>query len=108
MIPSDRVFRRDGANGPFVVLHYGTARLRVLPALWQELPPPAFEMGDWVEVLSSGLKHAARTGTIREIRWDEDAQEIRYQILEAGRPIEERYAAEDLKRVEPTGPMGGA
>jgi hypothetical protein len=33
--------------------------------------------------------------------WDEDAREVRYQITEAGLPIERRYADVELQRVEP-------
>ncbi len=100
MIPSDRVFRRDGMRGPFVVLHYGEVKLRVRPTLWQEAPPPEFEIGDWVEVLSRGQQHLPRTGFIREILWDDFAKELRYQIQEAGQLIEPRYAREDLQFVE--------
>ena len=39
MIPSGRVFRREGAAGRYGRLHYGEARLRVLTALWQEVQP---------------------------------------------------------------------
>jgi hypothetical protein len=102
MIPSARVFRRDGASGPYVLLHYGDVQLRVRPALWQEVPPPKFEMGDWVEVVTRGQTNAPYTGTIREILWDEHARELRYQIRVAGQPIEQSYAREDLQPVEPT------
>ena len=101
MIPSDRVFRRDGASGPYVLMHYGDVRLRVRRTLWQEVPPPRFEMGNWVEVLSRGTKNAPRIGVIREIQWDDNAHELRYQIAEAGQAIDIRYAGEDLKRTEP-------
>lgn len=102
MIPSARVFRRDGRNGEYALLHYGDVQLRVRPALWQEVAPPAFEMGDWVEVLTRGQTNAPSTGTIRQILWDEHAQEVRYQIRVDGQPMENLYAREDLQRVEPT------
>jgi hypothetical protein len=102
LIPSDRVFRRDGMRGPFVVLNYGDVLLRVRRTLWQIVPPPAFEIGDWVEVIPRGQQNAPRTGRIREILWEEHAQELRYQIDEAGQPIEHRYAADDLQPVAPT------
>ena len=101
MIPSGRVFRRDGTAGRYAVLHYGDVRLRVLPALWQEVLPEGLEIGDFVEVLSRGMLNEARTGTIREVLWDEDAQAIRYQITVGGRPVEHLYAREDMQRVEP-------
>jgi hypothetical protein len=102
MIPSGRIFRRDGVSGPFVVLHYGGVRLRVRRTLWCEVEREGFEVGDWVEVASRGLRNEPRTGTIREMLWDKWVQEIRYQILESDGPIENLYAADDLRHVEPT------
>ena len=101
LIPSGRVFRRDGTWGRYAILHYGEAMLRVLPALWQEVLPEGLEIGDWVEVISRGMLNEPRTGTIREVLWDEDARAIRYQITESGQPLEQLYAREDLQRVEP-------
>jgi hypothetical protein len=101
MIPSPRIFRRDGADGDYFVLHYGNVTIRVRPALWQEVEPEGIEIGDWVEVLSRGMLNEPRTGTVREILWDENTRAIRYQILEAGQPIMHSYAREDLQRIEP-------
>jgi hypothetical protein len=102
LIPSGRIFRRDGTEGEFGVLHYGNVSLRTKPALWQEVERPAFEIGDWVEVRSRGLANEPRTGTIAEIEWDSHEGEIRYQIVENGQRIETLYARDDLKRVDPT------
>ena len=74
LIPSTRVFRRAGEQGPFVVLHYGDVKLRVLRTLWQEVKIEGFEMGDWVEVLSRCGHNEPRTGTIREMVWNERAR----------------------------------
>jgi hypothetical protein len=101
LFPSNRVFRRDGNDGQYNVLHYGEIRLRVLPALWQEVEPEGFEIGDWVDVLSRGMINEPRTGIIREILWDDSSRAIRYQISENDRPIEDLYAREDLQHVEP-------
>ena len=79
----------------------GDVRLRVRRTLWQEVEAQKFEMGDWVEVLTLGQTNAPRTGTIREILWDENARDVRYQVTEAGLPIERRYADVELQRVEP-------
>jgi hypothetical protein len=64
MIPSGRIFRRDGRSGDFMLLHYGDATLRIRPTLWQEVEPEGFEIGDWVEVRSRGLANEPRTGVI--------------------------------------------
>lgn len=101
LIPSPRVFRRDGAHGPFVVLHYGDLRLRVKRTLWQDVPPEGFEIGDLVEVLSRGQKNTPRTGVIREMSWEPRSGSLRYQIAEAGPPIPNLYEAADLRHVEP-------
>jgi hypothetical protein len=101
LIPSPRVFRRDGEHGPFVVLHYGDLRLRVRRTLWQEVPPEGYEIGDWVEVLSRGQKNTPRTGQIREMLWEPRSASMRYQITEAGQPIPKAYEAADLRPVEP-------
>jgi hypothetical protein len=102
LIPSPRVFRRDGTHGPFVVLHYGDVRLRVKRTLWQELPAAEYDIGAWVEVLSRGQRNTPRTGVIRDIQWEPRLHEMRYLISEQGVPIEKLYAAEDLRPVEPT------
>jgi hypothetical protein len=104
LIPSERIFRRDGTTGPFVVLHYGDVTLRVRPTLWQEVEPEGFEVGDWVEVLTRGLTNEPRIGRIAQMLWDEHAEAIRYQLVENGQPIATRYARNDLRHVESTPP----
>ena len=102
MIPSRRVFRRQGEQGPFVVMTYGAVKLRVLRTLWKEINSEGFELGDWVEVLSLMKQNEPRTGTIREMLWDERARRLRYQLLENGLPIPNFYSSEDFRHVEPT------
>jgi hypothetical protein len=41
-----------------------------------------------------------RTGTIREMLWDENARALRYQIIAGGQLIDLMYAREDLQLVE--------
>lgn len=102
IIPSTRVFRRVGEEGPFVVLFYGDVKLRVLRTLWKEIDGEGFELGDWVEVLSRMRQNEPRTGTIREMLWDERTRGLRYQLLDNGQPIANFFAAGDLHHVEPT------
>ena len=102
MIPSGRIFRRDGTQGEYVLMRYGDVTLRVHRTLWQEVEPEGFDLGDWVEVLSRGMLNEPRTGVIREGLWDERERAIRYQISEHGKPIAQLYAREDLKHVERT------
>ncbi len=105
-IPSPRVFRRDGEHGPFVTLHYGQLQLRVKPTMWQEVPWEGYDVGDWVEVLSRGQKNTPRTGVIREMEWEPRSRSMRFYIDEAGHPVPNAYAAEDLRHVEPVLPVG--
>lgn len=102
LIPSPRVFRRDGTQGEFVVLHYGDQQLRVKRTLWQEVAPEGYEIGDWVEVLSRGYRNTPRTAIIHEIIWDGNARALRYQVMDNGKLIPNLYGAEDLRHVEPT------
>ena len=104
MIPSDRVFRRDGSDGPYVLLHYGDVRLRVLRTLWIAVQWEGLDVGDWVEVMSRGSKNEFRTGRVREMLWHAKSGTIRYQISQAGTPIETLFTREDLRPVEPTRP----
>ncbi|MGD9637039.1 MAG: hypothetical protein AB7G28_18010 [Pirellulales bacterium] len=102
LIPSGRIFCRDGLTGEYGIYRYGDATLRIKPVLWQEVEPEGLEIGDWVEVRPRGLVNEPRTGVIAEMLWDAHEGAIRYQILETGRPIDTLYAREDLKLVEPT------
>ncbi len=104
LIPSPRVFRRDGEQGPFVILHYGDLRLRVKRTLWQEVASEGFEIGDWVEILSRGHRNTPRTGVIREMHYSAKDRCLMYQILENDQPIPEQYSVTDLRHVEPTNP----
>lgn len=102
LIPSQRVFRRDGEQGPFVILHYGDLRLRVKRTLWQEVASEGYEIGDWIEVLARGHRNTPRTGVVREMVWDEYDCCLKYQITENEQPIPNEYSAADLRHVEPT------
>ncbi len=105
--PSMRIYRREAPDdGEYDLLHYGDETLRIRPSLWQEVASEGFEIGDWVEVLSRGLRNTPRTGTIREMFWDRKDRAIRYQIMENNQPIAEQYTADDLRPIEPTNLRG--
>ena len=101
MIPSGRIFRRDGMEGDYALMHYGDVRLRVRHTLWQAVELEGLAQGDWVEVLTRGIRNEARTGTIREMLWDDRERRIHYQITENGQPIAQLYTRDDLRKVEP-------
>lgn len=100
MIPSPRVFRRDGQRGDFVVLHYGSQKVRVRRTLWREIDGEGYDIDDWVEVLSRGMKNTPRTAQIAEMHWDDDARAIRYYLIDGGKPIPNGFLAADLRHVE--------
>jgi len=101
MIPSNRVFRRYGSSGAFHRLYYGSTLIRTRPALWQEVAYEGFDIGDWVEVLSRGMRNEPHTGIIREMLWDDRQRAICYQITENGTLIADLYTRDDLRHVEP-------
>ncbi len=103
-IPSARVWRRDGRQGNFVVLTYGELTLRVRRTLWRELPWEGFDVGDLVEVRTRGMTNEHRTGTIREMHWDDHTGQIKYQVHTPDEVIENpiNYTVDDLKHVAPT------
>lgn len=113
MIPSPRIWRRDGtvdgiADGAgdaavdFVVMHYGDVRLRVRRTLWREINAPDYDLGDWVEVRTRGMTNEPHTGQVRELHWDDRAGVVRYCLaLADGTVLERSYQADDLKPVEP-------
>ena len=83
-------------------LQYGDLTLRVRPTLMVgSAAHEGFDIGDWVEVLSHGMRNEPRTGIIREMLWDEHARAVRYQITENDVPIADFYTREDLERVDP-------
>lgn len=106
LIPSPRIWRRDGEQGEYVVLHYGELRLRVKHTLWREAPSEGFEVGDQVEVLPHGMSNEHFTGVIREMHWDAHEGAVRYFIEAAGGGLYDReLGARDLKHVESPKPQ---
>lgn len=101
LIPSPRVFRRDGRSDPYVILHYGELQLRVRRTLWQEVEWEGFNIGDSVEVLSRGMRNTPRVGVVRDIHCHGVSQGLRFLISDSGNPIPTEFTAEDIRLVEP-------
>ena len=102
MIPSPRVWRREGAHGDCVVLHYGDVRLRVKRTLWVEAQHEGYDLGDWVEVRPRGMTNDPVTGQIRDMHWHALTNELRYYLtLGDGSRLEKPFTSHDLKPVEP-------
>lgn len=97
LLPGDRVFRREGEEGPFVVMHYGDVQFRIKRRLWEVVPTDGLDIGDQVEVLSRGGKNTYRIGTIREMRWHQPSRSIHYQIADGEHLLSNVYTAEDLR-----------
>jgi alpha-L-fucosidase len=101
LIPSMRIFQRDGTAGDLVLLHYGDLTLRARPALWQVVSWEGFDLGDWVEVLTRVMQNPPHTGTIREMLWDQRHRQMRYQLQINGQPSDRFFSADDLRHIEP-------
>ncbi len=103
MIPSGRIFRRDGTEGDYGVLHYGDVPLRTYAGRCGRKS----SRKDSRSATGSKFARAAWRTSRAPARFVEIAVgratqgEIRYQIVENGQPMEERYTRDDLKRVEP-------
>lgn len=105
MIPGPRIWRREGEQGDYVVIHYGPTSLRVKRTLWREVSFEGFDLGDFVEVRPRGLANEPHHGHVREMRWEEHEGIVRYQLeLADGTPLEREYEAHDLKPAEPPAP----
>jgi hypothetical protein len=102
MIPSPRVWRREGEQGEYVVLQYGDVRLRVKRTLWVETPHEGYDIGDWVEVRPRGMTNDPVTGQVRELHWDAHAGVLRYYLTVGdGAHLDKALEGHDLKPVEP-------
>lgn len=104
LIPSPRVFRREEGPAPYATLHYGEIRLRVKPALWQEIRTEGLEIGDWVEVLSRMRSNEPTTGVVCEIHWEAQAHELRYQVRHNEQVVPGWFARHDLRPLAPPTP----
>jgi len=111
MIPSKRIWRRDGTLGPFVFLHYGEVNIRVRPVLWVEVNGEGIELGNWVEVLSHMQKNTHCIGQVREMFWNMYTRSIGYRIQSSQQIEPKTYASSDLRLVRtdvtlhPLGPL---
>ena len=102
MIPSGRVFRRDGDDGRISsCMHYGDVTLRVRRTLWQEVLPRRFRDRRLGRSAQPRMRNEPRTGMIREMLWDESARAIHYFIAENDLPIPQPLQRDDLQHVEP-------
>ena len=98
MIPSQRIWRRDGTADGYALIHYGDLQLRVRHILWVEASYEGFDVGDLVEILPHGLQNEGHTGHIREFYWDEHERGVRYTITTSeGTPLENVYTVLDMK-----------
>jgi hypothetical protein len=62
-------------------------------------PQPEFAIGQQVRVVLNDRNHTPHEGTIRAAVWHHKQRRFHYYILEGGRKVSKRYAAEDLQPV---------
>lgn len=102
VLPSRKIWRRAAEQGNFHGFHeirHGDQRLRVKSVLWQEVAPPHFRIGDWIEVRTRLHTNEAHTGRVVDLEWDDYRKQIVYHIEENDQPIVNVYTADDLKPV---------
>lgn len=100
LFPSHKIWKREGQQGGFHVIRYGAQMLRVRSALWQEVPTPDYQIGDWVEVRTRMMKNEAHTGCVVDVEWDEYRGEIVYHIEQRDKRIVNAYTIDDLASIE--------
>lgn len=103
-IPSNRVFLRTGFDGQFYQLRYGDRSLRMTPSLVTKVPLEDLQVGDRVEVLSLLLERDPVLAEIIEKRWDQEKQQIVYEITHRKLPIERSYGMTELRLLTPRHP----
>ena len=113
LVPSMRIWRRDGTRGRFAILHYGDIRIRVVPTLWNEIvgseiATEGIEVGVWVEILSRMQRNTYRIGKIREMFWDSRTGTIRYRIEHNQKPLPNFFGRDDLRPIRPISTRHGS
>jgi hypothetical protein len=96
LIPSGRVFCRTDDRDGYSEYRYGRLSFRARPAIWTEVPEPAFQMGDWIEVRSELGRNQPLVALVREVFWDRLKQRGRFQLSIAGRRLVRLFDADEL------------
>lgn len=97
LIPSQRIFLRIDLDKEYWLIGYGDYSLRVKPTMWLEVPEPAFEVGDQVEIKSSMGKLQAKIATVSDVFWNQPKRIAEFHLREFGRPIPHIFHASDLQ-----------
>lgn len=100
LIPSRRVFRRGKFVDGYVVLEYGSHRLRLQPTLFLSVQSDGFDIGDQVQVLSRCGQNRPFIGRIAHMLWHVRAKRIEYLVRHVDRVVPRLYSAADLERIE--------
>ncbi len=96
-IPSSRVFLRSGFDGKYYHLRYGDQSLRMAPCLITKVPLEDLQVGDRVEVLTLLLERDPVLAEVIEKRWDQEKQQIVYEITHRQLPVERSYGMTVLR-----------
>jgi hypothetical protein len=62
-------------------------------------PEPEFALSQRVRVVPNGRNRTPYEGAIRAVVWRHKQERFHYYLLEGGRKVSKRYAAEDLEPV---------
>jgi hypothetical protein len=103
-IPGSRVFLRTAFDGQYYHLRYGDKSLRMAPSLVTKVPLEDLQVGDRVEVLSLLLERDPVLAEIIGKRWDQEKQQIVYEITHRKLPVERSYGMAELRLLTPRHP----
>jgi hypothetical protein len=96
LILSDRVFRCDGVEEGYNVLRYGKVRIRVKPALWDEVSGEGFDVGQEVELRSNWGRNEPGLAEICEMFWSPYHGRIRYRVRQNAMDLDRDFSSDDF------------
>lgn len=102
LIPSGRVFKRSYWDRTFYLLHYGKARFRVRPTMWQPVEQVDLEVNQQVELLSCFGRNDPGIYRIAEILYSPRSQRIEFRVRRGSMELPESYLREDLRPLQVT------
>ncbi len=100
-LPGDRVWRRHRGEGDFDLVCHGGIRFRARCAMWLEVPPARFWIGDRVEVRSEYGVRMPFFARVAEVRWDRRRRRHRYLLERPGRMALSLHDETELIRRRP-------
>lgn len=83
----------------YLLAHYGHLSFRICPTLWREVPEPAAQLGDMVEISRLYSNREPLLATVEEITWDSETENLGYQLSSRGRLLPDIYSHDNFSLV---------